>query len=139
MEYTEINRAGDFEFWDPSKVKELQEDRISNCLGQKLLFENENVLVWEIALFPGERLPFRHVTRDFNWVCLTEGLVISRCGDGEINLIRMKKGDTGFISFKGEVSVQDFENIGDDGLLMHVMEFKPFSIMAPFIHKESFL
>ena len=45
---------------------ELEQALANRTVGSRLLFENEAVRVWEIALGPGERLPFhRHVTSYF--------------------------------------------------------------------------
>tara|TARA_R110002167_G_scaffold76032_4_gene211953 strand:+ start:781 stop:1200 length:420 start_codon:yes stop_codon:yes gene_type:complete len=139
MECVEINPVGQFDTWEPTKVAELTRNEISDCLGQKLLFENDNILVWEVALVPYERLPFRKIQRDFNLTSLTEGLVIRRFGDGKINLVRLQKGDSAFYEFDGEETVYDLENIGEQPILLNIVEFKPFSISKQSINRESHL
>ncbi|MGB7395558.1 MAG: hypothetical protein WA913_14305 [Pricia sp.] len=125
MKCVELNSKGNFDTWKPSKVEELRSMKIRECLGQKLLFENDLIRVWEAVLFPGERLPFRKVTGDFSFTSITEGLAISRCADGTITLVRINKGDSTFIKSAGRELIHDLENIGENILFLHAMEFKP--------------
>jgi hypothetical protein len=124
MNYLEINASGNFETWNPSKIKELKENKISNDLGQNLVFENENVRIWEVVLLPNERLPFRKINLDYSWVSLTTGLAISRYADGKIILMRIEKGDSAFLKCKEKAYVYDLENKGEDILFFHLTEFK---------------
>ena len=124
MNYLEINPAGNFETWNPSFIKELKENKISNDLGQNLLFENENVRIWEVILLPNERLPFRKINLDYSWVSLTSGLAISRYADGKIILMRIEKGDSSFLKCKEKKFINDLENKGSEILFLHLTEFK---------------
>lgn len=125
MKCVELNPSGNFEPWDPSKLLELQRKKIDDRLGQKLLFENDTIKVWEVILFPGERLPFRKISGNYNVTSLTEGLAVSRNANGKISLVRIKKGDSMFIEHEGQEAIYDFENIGENILFLHAMEFKP--------------
>ncbi len=125
MKCVELNPIGNFDTWDPSKLGELKKQEIDNRLGQKLLFENDAIIVWEVVLFPGERLPFRKIVRNYNLVSMTGGLAVSRSANGEISLIRINKGDSMFVKHEDRESVYDFENIGENILFLHAMEFKP--------------
>ncbi|NHF58088.1 hypothetical protein FK220_001960 [Flavobacteriaceae bacterium TP-CH-4] len=124
MECVEINPAGNFDSWESTKLWELQKKPISDSLGQKLLFENGNVRVWEVVLLPNERLPFRKSNADCCWISMTRGLAISRANNGKITLIRLKKGDTTFWQSENDPTIFDLENIGEQLLLFHIMEFK---------------
>lgn len=124
MNSLEINASGNFESWSPSKIKELKDKKISHNLGQNLLFENENIRLWEVVLLPNERLPFRKINMDYSWVALTTGLAISRYADGKIILIRIEKGDSAFLKCKEETYIYDLENKGNDILFFHLTEFK---------------
>lgn len=125
MKCIELNPEGNFDPWEPSKLKELQKKEFDGRLGQKLLFENKTIKVWEAILFPGERLPFRKISGNYNFTSMTEGLAVSRSDNGKISLVRINKGDSMFIKHNGEESIYDFENIGENILFLHAMEFKP--------------
>ncbi|WP_411031603.1 hypothetical protein [Spongiimicrobium sp. 3-5] len=125
MKCVELNPKGNFDPWESSKVQELKEQQVSKSLGQKLLFENENMLVWEVVLFPQERLPFRKQSTNYCWVSHTNGLVISRRGDGKINMIHLKKGDSQFFKAEDTNYISDLENIGENLIFINIMEFKP--------------
>ncbi len=125
MECIEINAEGNFDTWESDKLLELQKNQIGECLGQNLLFENDNVRVWEVILMPRERLPFRKSNTDCCWVSLTKGLAISRLANGRITLIRLKKGDSTFWQSENDHTIFDIENIGENLLLFHISEFKP--------------
>ncbi|MBD0852155.1 hypothetical protein [Maribacter arenosus] len=124
MNTLEINASGNFESWSPGKIKELKDQRISNDLGQNLIFENENIRLWEVILLPNERLPFRKINMDYSWVSLTSGLAISRYADGKIILMRIDKGDSAFLKCKEKTYIYDLENKGNDILFFHLTEFK---------------
>ncbi len=129
MECVEINPIGNFDTWESTKLLELQKNEVSNCLGQKLLFENNNVRVWEVVLLPNERLPFRKSNADCCWVSMSMGMAISRVDNGKITLMRLKKGDTTYWESENDPSIFDLENIGEQVLLFHIMEFKPVGTM----------
>jgi hypothetical protein len=124
MQIVELNPAGNFDPWEPSKLNELKNQRFPESLGQKLLFENEKVLLWELDLVPGQRHPFRKISRNHSWVTQSEGLAISRCCTGKISMLRFKNGDSTFFGLNGEVAIHDLENIGESNLLIHITEFK---------------
>ncbi len=125
MKCIELNPSGNFDSWEPSKLLELQRNKIDGRLGQKLLFENDTIKVWEVVLLPGERLPFRKISGNYNFMSMTEGIAISRYANGKITLVRIKKGDSMFINHEGQEVIYDFENIGENILFLHAMEFKP--------------
>ena len=124
MRIQEIIESGNFETWESTKMQELKYAQNRVGLGQKLLFENELILVWELVLYPKERLPFRKVNRNFCWVSMTDGLAISRSGCGNISLVVLEKGDQNFCRFEGKNVIKDLENIGEKMLYIYIMEFK---------------
>lgn len=125
MKCVELNPIGNFDTWKPALLKESRKKEITDSLGQKLLYENDILRVWEVVLFPGERLPFRKISANYNFTSVSEGLAISRCANGKISLVRIRKGDSMCIKHEGNASIYDFENIGENILFLHAMEFKP--------------
>ncbi|HEA20750.1 MAG TPA: hypothetical protein ENH87_07505 [Pricia antarctica] len=125
MKCVELNPVGNFGPWEASKLRELKKKKLDNSIGQKLLFENNTIKVWEVVLFPGERLPFRKISGNYNLTSITEGLAVSRYANGKISLVRIKEGDSMFMKHDGQESIYDFENIGENILFLHAMEFKP--------------
>ncbi|TFG77976.1 MAG: hypothetical protein E4H26_02870 [Flavobacteriales bacterium] len=124
MECAQINPTGNFENWSPSRLRELQTGAPSTSLGQKLLLENHYVRIWEVILFPNERLPFRKIQSDYSLVAHTDGLLLSRCGCRAMHLRRFKKGATEVISHECTDSLEDMENIGDETLILNIIEFR---------------
>ncbi|MEM8845996.1 MAG: hypothetical protein AAFY00_06395 [Bacteroidota bacterium] len=125
MKYVQLNPEGNFDQWDIEKIKELNdENRIGDSLGQKLLYENGSSRLWDITLWPKQRIPFRKHLFPCSFVCLTSGLAISRCKSGIIKLIQIEKGDTEYMEPDNANYIHDLENIGDSILKMYVLEFR---------------
>ncbi len=124
MESVEINPTGCFANWSPLRLRELQKEGPSAALGQKLLVENDYVRIWEVILFPDERLPFRKIRGDYSLVAYTDGLLLSRCGCGEMKLLRFKQGDIAFVKHEAKEPLEDMENIGDETVILNIMEIK---------------
>ncbi len=124
LKYIAINDVGNFNTWNPSHLKELKENEISTKLGQKVLFENEYIRIWEVVLLSKERLPFRKINLDYCWVAASEGMVISRFSDGKIILMHLEKGDSEFLNHDNEQAIYDLENIGEDILFFQMTEYK---------------
>lgn len=124
MKYMEISPPGNFDSWSPLKLEELKSEKISSNLGNELLFENENVRIWQVFLLPNERLPYRKINLDHCWVAITNSMAISRFADGKIILMHMNKGDSNFLDSIGKNIICDLENIGEDTLIIQMTEFK---------------
>ena len=124
LKYVAINDVGNFNTWNPSHLKELKENEFSTDLGQKVLFENEYIRIWQVVLLPKERLPFRKISLDYCWVATSEGMVISRFSDGKIILMHLEKGDSEFLNHNNEQAIYDMENIGEDILFFQMTEYK---------------
>ena len=124
LKYVAINDRGNFNTWNPSHLKELKDNEFSTDLGQKVLFENDYLRIWEVVLLPKERLPFRKITLDYCWMAASEGMVISRFSDGKIILMHLEKGDSEFLEHEHKQAIYDLENIGEDILFFQMTEYK---------------
>ena len=124
LKYIAINDAGNYNTWNPAHLKELKSKEFSTDLGQKILFENEYLRIWEVVLLPKERLAFRKIDFNYYWVAGSEGMVISRYSNGKIVLMHLEKGDSEFLQHKDSHAVYDLENIGDEILFFQMTEFK---------------
>ena len=111
MENTEINEKNNFDTWEVEKINELEDDFFSDTFGN-FLFENNTMKLWAFTLNPYERIPFTRLKRDYSVTYMTDGLAISRYANGQINLIRFKKGDATIRQYQGNEIISDFENLG---------------------------
>ena len=89
-----------------------------------MVFENEVIKLWDLRLLPGERLNFRRHNTNYGWVCTTGGLVITRYGNGKIDMVKLNPGDTEYFENRGKNYVNDLENIGEDTLVINILEYK---------------
>jgi len=124
LKYVAINDAGNFNTWNPAHIRELKNNEISNDLGQRILFENEYLRIWEVVLLPKERLPFRKIDLDYCWIAGSEGMMISRFSDGKIVLMHLEKGDSEFLEHEGKHAIYDLENVGQDTLIFQMTQYK---------------
>lgn len=123
MIWTEINPEGNFDSWDKAKLKEVKAGKFSDAVGEAL-FENNEIILWEINLAPFERLPFRRHTNNYSCTCFTDGLALLRNVNGKISLTRMKKGDHYYVECHNKEIIQDIENIGENTIKIAVVEEK---------------
>jgi hypothetical protein len=124
LKYVAINDAGNFNTWNPAHIRELKNNEISKDLGQRILFENEYLRIWEVVLLPKERLPFRKIDLDYCWIAGSEGMMISRFSDGKIVLMHLEKGDSEFLEHEDNHAVYDLENVGQDTLIFQMTQYK---------------
>lgn len=124
LKYTAINEAGNFNTWNPAHIEELKKEQFKKDLGQRVLFENEYLRIWEVVLLPKERLPFRKFESDYYWVAGSEGMVISRFSDGKIIFMHVEKGDSEYLKHEEKHAVYDMENVGQEILFFQLTEFK---------------
>jgi beta-alanine degradation protein BauB len=83
---------------------------VNGEVGTRLLFENDAIRVWEIALEPGERLPFhRHRTSYFY-----------RCHEGGRLRVSTPEGDTA--EYESPADEVHFHEIGPDDVVVHDLE-----------------
>lgn len=122
MEMVELNQKGNFNSWDDSKLKEIKQANYSTKIGGSL-YENNEIKVWEIHLKPSQRLPFRAHYNNYSCSCLTEALLLMRNINGQINMLRLNKGDHFFWDFEDKgPTVHDIENIGENVVKIAVIE-----------------
>ena len=124
MQFVELNPVGNFDPWEQEKIDELLHQEIKESLSNRLVFENEVIKLWDLKLLPGERLNFRRHNTNYGWVCTTGGLVITRYGNGKIDMIKLNPGDTEYFENRGKNYVNDLENIGEDTLVINILEYK---------------
>lgn len=124
MQCVELNPVGNFDPWEQDKIDELLHQDITHSLGERLVFENESVKLWDLHLDPGARIPFRNHNANYSWVCTTGGLALTRHGNGKINMVKLDPGDTEYWEFKGKKYVNDLENIGEEPIIINILEYK---------------
>jgi len=120
---TTINEANNFETWDSKIINELKESSLSDSLGN-LLFENNAVKLWDITLHPNERMPFYRRNSIYSFNCLTDGVLLTRTGNGKIDLIRFEQGESHVCDSKNIAVIKDMQNVGDNVLKMMIVEHK---------------
>lgn len=124
MQFVELNPVGNFDTWEQEKIDELLHQDIKRSLSNRLVFENEEIKLWDLWLRPGERLNFRRHNTNYGWVCTTGGLVITRYGNGKIDMIKLNPGDTEYFENMGKNYVNDLENIGEENIAINILEYK---------------
>jgi len=124
MQFVELNPVGNFDTWEQEKIEELLHQDIEQSLSNRLVFENEVIKLWDLMLLPGQRLNFRRHNTNYVWVCTTGGLVITRYGNGKIDMIKLDRGDTEYFENRGKNHINDLENIGEDTVLINILEYK---------------
>ncbi|MDF0705848.1 hypothetical protein [Flagellimonas okinawensis] len=124
MQCVELNPTGNFDPWEQERIDELLHQEIKNSLSDRLVFENDGIKLWDLRLLPGERLSFRRHNVNYGWVCTTGGLLITRYGNGKIDMIKLNQGDTEYFENKGKNYVNDLENIGEDTVVINILEYK---------------
>jgi beta-alanine degradation protein BauB len=109
----EVLKEGSFEMSEFDK--ELEAAKAGNReIGTKVLFENDEVRVWEVRLQPGERGAFHLHDRHYFWTVVDGGTGLQRSDDGTWKLRRYDIGDTSFQdNSPGNPMIHDFENAGD--------------------------
>jgi mannose-6-phosphate isomerase-like protein (cupin superfamily) len=92
-------------------------------VGTTLLYENDQVKVWEVRLAPGERGPFHAHTRNYFWTVVDAGVGKQRLGDGSYMIRDYEVGQTQFSTHSAdEPLIHDLENAGDTELRFITVE-----------------
>ena len=81
-------------------------------VGTAVLFENERVRVWDLAVEPGGRIPFHAHTTSYFFTCVEGGRMINRFPDGNQVTVDMDDGATWFSAIDAEPEIHDLENVG---------------------------
>jgi len=113
----------------PLSPEGLKEELIQNNenqnVGDRLLFENDKVKVWHIALQPGERIHYHRHNFDYFWVVLQDGSGISHQEDGSTVTFTFQKNQTSFQNILANgSSIHDLQNTGTDILEFITTELK---------------
>ena len=115
---------GNFDPWEQEKIDELLHQEIKESLSNRLVFEDDSIKLWDLRLLPGERLNFRRHNTNYGWVCTTGGLLITRYGNGKIDMVKLNQGDTEYFENRGKDYINDLENIGEDMVVINILEYK---------------
>ncbi len=102
-----------------SVVNVFQEEeamsKISQQVGTKLLFENDRVRVWDLALAPGESTGVHRHASDYFFVTIGGGLLQGADEDGKKGDPReMGDGEVHWRSLEGQDAIHEAINIGDE-------------------------
>ncbi len=110
----------EFDTFDPADfTAELATAGGNHDIGTAVLFENDRVRVWDLAVDPGQRLPFHSHPSTYFFVCVEGGRVINRMPDGNQVTADFADGDTWFSEHNDEPEIHDLENI--DGTRVRFM------------------
>lgn len=114
----------EFSTYDPADfADELAAAEGNHEIATKLLFENDRVRVWELALRPGERAPFHCHALPYFFVCVDAGQALTRLPDGNAVTVDYEVGGTWFTDLAdGEPEIHDLENVGDTRLRFTTVE-----------------
>lgn len=103
---------------------EASTSNITTNVGTRLLFENERVRVWDLALAPGESTCLHRHTTDFLYVVIGDGTLQTRYADGSADPPReMQNGDVRFRAVPTE-AVHEAVNVGNQPWRNIVVELK---------------
>ena len=104
--------------------EELQRAGENYEVGTTLLFENDQIRVWELYLEPGERVPFHCHRTPYFWVCIDGGRAIQRYPDGHLIHVEFESRDTDFLDdARLETErIHDLENTGATAFRFHTFE-----------------
>jgi mannose-6-phosphate isomerase-like protein (cupin superfamily) len=110
---------------DQAKRMKIFDDVVEFLISTTLLSENERTRVWIIRLAPGERLGFHHHVLDYFWTAISGSRARVHVQDGTTVEYTYQPNETrhGRLG-KGEFTVHDLENIGDDEMVFVTVEFK---------------
>ena len=101
----------------------------NSAVGTRLLFENDRVRVWDLALAPGETLPLHRHELDYLYVVIGGGTLQTGFEDGTADEPRqMEDGDVRFREVTGDGGEQrathSATNVGDSPWRNIVVELK---------------
>jgi mannose-6-phosphate isomerase-like protein (cupin superfamily) len=107
-------------------MSESEEPAITDRVGTRLLFENDRVRVWDLALAPGEWLEGHRHRDDFLFIVAQGGHLRhadpNSPADG--HEVRYADGQVVFIEAHGDTVHQRLTNIGDAPYRNFVIELK---------------
>ncbi len=124
MNCTELNPANNFSTWEPNHLHELHSLAYKNQLGNTLLFEDDSIILWNLKLNQGERMPFLKHNKNFSWIAENDAVLKSRFGNGRISLIKISKGDTDYFEHRDKNYINDLENLSKTPIVFKILEYK---------------
>lgn len=102
---------------------------VSDSVGTRLLFENDRVRVWDLALAPGEAIPPHRHGLDYLYVVIGGGTLQTVFTDGSTDPPRvMEDGEVRFRTVAGgsdSRATHSAINVGDQPWRNIVVELKP--------------
>ncbi|MGE3268807.1 MAG: hypothetical protein AB7P40_08685 [Chloroflexota bacterium] len=101
----------------------MAHDEKMHPVGSKVLFEDENVRVWEAAVEPGETLPIHFHDLDYVTVTLTEGDVEVYEADGTVRTGHRIPGDVQ-VTTVGSGQTHTLKNVGKARYINRIIELK---------------
>ena len=99
----------------------MADDAASNPVGSKILFEDENVRVWEADVAPGDTLPIHLHDLDYVTVALTEGDVEVYEADGTVRTGHRMPGDVQ-VTKVGSGQTHVLKNVGTEPYVNRIIE-----------------
>ncbi len=95
-------------------------------VGTKLMFENERVRVWDLALAPGESLATHLHRDDFLFIVVHGGSLqhVAEDNPNNVNAVRYEDDQVVFIEAGGGVVHNRLVNVGDTPYRNFVIELK---------------
>lgn len=100
------------------------EAEFSADVGTSLLFENDQVRVWDLQLQPGEAIPIHRHEHDYLYVVIGDGRLQTEFPDGSSDPPRqMQDGDVRFRSVDGR-AIHGARNVGATPWRNIVVELK---------------
>lgn len=141
MKYAELNQKGNFDPWDQKRLVELLTLKAGESSDEDyLIYQNERMKLSIFVMEPYERIPFRVFKNDFNLVCLTGGVLVSRYSHGGISLVLFEKGESVKYQVKNTSMIHDFQNVGENLLVLASVEYvhSPGQAEIPFHFSETY-
>ena len=98
-------------------------DEVSTNVGTEVLFENDTVRVWSMALEPGESSPYHRHVHDYFYIYTTPSRIKARYPD-KPEVVRDYQ--EGFVNFSvvGDGIEHDITNTGDERHHQIIIELK---------------
>ncbi|WP_445384875.1 hypothetical protein ACT6NV_13020 [Robiginitalea sp. IMCC44478] len=124
MKCVELNKKGNFDRWDQDLLTELRDIKVNDDISDEgLIYQDDGLKVSVIGLESYERYPFRIFSNDFNLICLTGGVALSRSSNGQISLLIFEKGENLPFHVNNTTMINDLQNIGESPLVFGLIEF----------------
>ncbi len=101
----------------------MTESESLHLVGNQVLFEDEQVRIWEIEVAPGETLPLHHHGLDYVTVSLTEADLEAHEADGTVRRNHRVPGDVQ-VTTVGDGQRHELRNVGTTVYRNRLIEFK---------------